>query len=153
MLLPVSTEAPKPKLAEELKGVPRGKGELVLLIEDDEALLALVKETLDGLGYTVMAASSGFEALEMTQDAERHVDLIVSDVVMPGLSGIELAAILADRYPTARVVFMSGYPSRGDRDYGQLPEGACFVQKPVKANELARVVREQLDRVELQEAV
>ena len=153
MVLPVTKEGTSAKLVEQLKSSPRGNGEFVLLIEDDEALLDLVKEVVEGLGYTVMAASSGFDALEMTQDSERPVDLILSDIVMPGLSGIELASILSERYPNARVVFMSGYPSRGDRDYGQLSEGACFLQKPVKADELARTLRDQLDWVELEEAV
>ncbi len=112
-----------------------GRGETVLLVEDDEAVRALAEELLTRLGYRVLSAPGPGEALLW---AERHpgaVDLLLTDVRMPMLTGVELAARLRETCPELRVLFMSGYPA-----------GAVtpFLAKPFSAEALARQVRQAL---------
>ncbi len=122
----------------------RGKGETILLVEDNEALLNLVKVQLEELGYNVMSASGAFWALEIDEDYEGSIDLLLTDVIMPGMSGIELVNAMAESRPDMKAIFMSGYTDEAKKT-GNLPEGASFLQKPVKFNHLATVLREKIE--------
>jgi signal transduction histidine kinase/ActR/RegA family two-component response regulator len=137
-------ESPFPVTAE----LPRGS-ETVLLVEDEAALRNLVRECLETSGYTVVEARHGGEALEI---AERHrfpLHLLMTDVVMPGMSGRELAERLASRRAELRVLYMSGYTDDAVIRHGVLSQQMAFLQKPFTAEALARKVREVLDaRVE-----
>jgi two-component system, cell cycle sensor histidine kinase and response regulator CckA len=137
-------ESPLPVTAE----LPRGS-ETVLLVEDEAALRNLVRECLETSGYTVVEARHGGEALEI---AERHrfpLHLLMTDVVMPGMSGRELAERLASRRAELRVLYMSGYTDDAVIRHGVLSQQMAFLQKPFTAEALARKVREVLDaRVE-----
>jgi hypothetical protein len=144
MALPITEKAISAKVDHNLEGVPRGDGRIILLIEDEVPLLELVTETLQRLDYKVLGASDGFEALDIACNYDGHIDLVLSDVVLPGISGIELAGILKERDPNVKIIFMSGYPGRVDKKYGELPEGSILLQKPVKPDELARAVYENI---------
>ena len=122
----------------------KGNGETILLAEDDETLRGLVSFTLRELGYTVIAASDGFEALEVEAEHENSIDLLLSDVVMPNLGGFELARALRETRPDIKVLFMSGYPSRGDIKSTDLPDDIPLLPKPCSREQLARAVRDVL---------
>ncbi len=123
----------------------RGRGETVLVVEDDEALLALNSETLRELGYKVLTAEDGFCALEVEEECEGEIDLLLSDVVMPQMGGFELCEIIREKRPGLPTVFVSGYPNRDSAKGTKMPENCQFLQKPVTPGHLAKAIRTELD--------
>jgi CheY-like chemotaxis protein len=126
-------------------GVQRGS-ETVLLVEDEESLRNMVREILEDSGYKVIEAHDARHALEI---AERHpapIDLLMTDVVMPGMSGRDLASRLAASHAETRVLYMSGYTDDAVVLHGVLAADVSFLQKPFTIDALARKVREVLDR-------
>ena len=122
-----------------------GGGETILLAEDDDALRELVRLNLESLGYTVITARDGVEALEAEIEYEDRIDLLLSDVVMPNLGGIELARELKETRPDTKVLLMSGYPSRGAIKRIDLPKDIPLLHKPCPPERLARAVRDVLE--------
>lgn len=122
-----------------------GNGETILLAEDDDSLRRLAQLTFEELGYKVIVASDGFEALELESEHEGPIDMLVSDVVMPGLSGFELSSAIRETRPDIKIILMSGYPSRGELSRMEAPAGIPLLQKPLEPETLARNVRECLD--------
>jgi CheY-like chemotaxis protein len=119
--------------------------ETILLAEDEEPVRVLARRCLEGMGYRVLAASRADEAQQM---AERHVGpihLLLTDVVMPGGSGPELAAQLAARHPEMRVLYMSGYTDDAIVHRGVIAPGIELLEKPFNPAALARKVRDVLD--------
>lgn len=125
-------------------GAPRG-GETVLVVEDDAALRSVTALILGQLGYTVLQASGGEEAIQVAAAHSGPVDLLLSDVVMPGMSGTELAARLREDHPGMRVLLMSGYASDSVVRQGLADRGAAFIPKPFSLGTLGRKVRAVLD--------
>ena len=119
-----------------------GTGETVLVAEDEDAVRSLVVEVLAGCGYNVLAAASGHEALDLCRRRRGRVDLLLTDVVMPGMNGPELARQISALQPEARVLFMSGYT---DKAITNSCPGLELIQKPFNPAALARKVREVLD--------
>ena len=121
--------------------------ETILVAEDEDALREIVVQVLAIQGYTVLSAASGHEALEVWNQATRKIDLLVTDMVMPGgIMGGELAERLKDLCPTLKVIYTSGYsPGMAGRDISLL-EGRNFLPKPYSIGKLAQFVRETLDR-------
>jgi signal transduction histidine kinase/ActR/RegA family two-component response regulator len=117
-------------------------GETILLAEDDDDLRNLVRLTLESLGYSVLVACDGFEALEIEADYDGQIDLLLSDVVMPNLGGIELASALRETRPDTSILLMSGYPSRGEIRQIDLPADIALLHKPCPPMNLARAIRE-----------
>lgn len=124
--------------------VPRGT-ETILLVEDDMVVRQLIRETLEMWGYTVLEASSGQRALNAHRGHDQPIDLVLTDVVMPGMSGRELVRQLAETHKDLRVVYMSGWTNNAIVQHGVLDANVHFVQKPVAPEELARKIREALD--------
>jgi CheY-like chemotaxis protein len=126
-------------------GAPGGR-ESILLVEDEEAVRALVARYLRQLGYRVLEASDGPQALAVVA-AARSVDLLLTDMVMPRLGGAELAARLRAERPGLPVLFVSGHSdqAQGLLQSGALGKGVAFLQKPYSTDELARRLRELLD--------
>jgi PAS domain S-box-containing protein len=122
-----------------------GNDETILLAEDDDAIRRLAVMTLEEVGYTVLAASDGFEALEVEDEHEGTIDLLLSDVVMPGLGGFDLSRAITETRPDIKVIFMSGYPSRGDTKAFDMPAGIPLLHKPFEPEALVRNVRTILD--------
>ena len=139
-----TAEAARP--AETAPGVVPTGTETILLVEDEEALRALARELLESLGYTVLEARHGAEALELSAAHGGHIDLLMTDQVMPHIDGQELATRLAAERPETRVLFVSGY-AEDDTTRGKLPESRVgFLQKPYTAAALGATIRRLLDR-------
>jgi signal transduction histidine kinase/response regulator RpfG family c-di-GMP phosphodiesterase len=125
--------------------LPRGT-ETVLLVEDEPALRKLAALVLQGLGYSVMEASNGREALQVAETLNgRGVDLLLTDVVMPKMGGKELADHIHAAHPDTRILFSSGYTEDAIVHHGVLDDGIAFLHKPYTTDVLARKVREVLD--------
>src|SRR5262249_59287446 len=140
--LPRSTEAAVPEvIAAEPAALP-GSG-TILLVEDQPSLRVLVAEYLREHGYQVHEAGNAQRALEVAQDA--HPDLLLTDIVMPGISGPQLAATLSEEYPRLRVIFMSGYAEHASLRDAVLQEGRLFLQKPFRLLSVLNKVHEALD--------
>jgi len=123
----------------------RGGSETILLVEDEEMILALARRVLTGLGYDVLPAGDGAEALEVAARALRPIALLVTDVVMPKMGGRELAARLRATRPALRVLYSSGYTADAIDDAGVLADDIAFLQKPYTLDALASRVRQLLD--------
>ena len=121
-----------------------GGSEVILLVEDEPSVRRLTANLLRGYGYAVLEVSRGEEALDLARAAPRRIDLLLTDVVMPGLSGPELAEQLRAQSSELRVLYMSGYSDLGSR-HGYALEGAPLLQKPFTPEGLARKVRQVLD--------
>ncbi len=124
---------------------PRGT-ETVLLAEDEPPVRAIARQVLERHGYTVLEAPSAESALDIAARYSGTIHLLLTDVIMPGMNGRELATRLADLRPDARVIFMSGYTDDAVVHHGVLDSGATYVQKPFTPDAIARKVREVLDR-------
>ncbi|MGB6410796.1 MAG: PAS domain S-box protein [Candidatus Deferrimicrobiaceae bacterium] len=124
---------------------PSGGEETVLVVEDEKLVRDLVREILSQHGYKVLEASRGTEALEVSGRHKGPIHLLVSDVVMPGMTGPELARRLTALRPEMGVLFMSGYTDDAILHHGVLEHGAEFLQKPFKASALGAKVRKVLD--------
>jgi two-component system, cell cycle sensor histidine kinase and response regulator CckA len=119
--------------------------ETLLLVEDETSLRKLSRHLLELCGYVVLEAEDGAEALKISQEHYGNIDLLLTDVVMPGMSGRALADQLALRRPQTRVVYMSGYTGQTVGEHGVLAEGSFFLPKPFTREALARKIREALD--------
>ena len=120
--------------------------ETILLVEDDEMVRKLVNEVLDNEGYRLLEAANGVAALSICAQYEEPIHLLLTDVVMPEMSGRELANRLAAVRPELKVLYMSGYTDDVIVHHGVLDEGTEFIQKPFTPDVLARKIREVLDR-------
>jgi PAS domain S-box-containing protein len=123
---------------------PRGS-ETVLLAEDDTAVRALARQVLRSSGYSVLEADDGAEALRLAGEHLRPIHLLVSDLVMPGVGGRDLARRLAVLHPETKVLFMSGYTDDAVVRHGVLEAEVAFLPKPFAPSTLAQKVREVLD--------
>ncbi len=125
---------------------PEGRpgSERILLVEDEGGVLRFVRRALESLGYRVVAARNGLEALKVLEETGRRIQLVIADVVMPEMGGDELAAEVRRIHPDLPVLFMSGYHEAGDSPV--LAEGReFFLQKPFTPETLAAKVRQALD--------
>jgi two-component system, cell cycle sensor histidine kinase and response regulator CckA len=130
--------------AAQERPMPRGH-ETVLLVEDDAMVRALARRALDSYGYTVIEAADGEQALALYEQAAAPIDLLISDVVMPKMSGREIVDQLAARGLRPRVLYMSGYTDDAVVQQGVLEADTPFLQKPFTMRMLAQKVREVLD--------
>jgi PAS domain S-box-containing protein len=133
-----AAERPAP---EEL---PSGS-ETILLVEDEDQVRALVKGVLEEAGYIVLAASRGDAALALAEEHAGAIELLLTDVIMPGMSGRDLVHQLTPLRPTVRVLYMSGYTDDAIAHRGVLDDGVVLLQKPFSGTGLLRKVREVLD--------
>jgi PAS domain S-box-containing protein len=128
---------------EQDAAIVRGTGN-VLLVEDDDMVRKMTDEMLGALGYTVIATDNPEEALLKIQNSETKVDLVITDVVMPGMSGTDLRDKMTAVRPGLKVLFMSGYTSNVIVHRGVLEENVHFIEKPFSMKDLARKVSETI---------
>jgi len=124
-----------------------GGTETILLVDDEDALLSLVSENLEMDGYTVLRARSAEEAIHICEQHNGPIHLLLSDVVMQNMSGVDLAADLQGRNPNLKVLLMSGYPDEVLSHHGVLQGSKNLLEKPFTRTQLALKVREVLDSV------
>jgi PAS domain S-box-containing protein len=136
----VATEV-KARRATPLRG-----NETILVAEDEAGLRQVVRRVLERYGYKILLASNGTEALAVEQSHPAPIDLLLSDVVMPELGGPDLVQRLSHRRPRMKVLYMSGFERRVAKTVGAVTPGVAFLAKPFTPEELARKIREVLDR-------
>jgi len=134
-------EVPEPLPADSLRG-----DEMVLVVEDEEPLRRLARRILESRGYRVLDAGNGVDAIRVLAQSQDRVDLIVTDVVMPGMGGRELVERILPVYPWIRVLFMSGYTEDTILAHRVAQSGITVLEKPFTPDTLAREVRRALDR-------
>jgi CheY-like chemotaxis protein len=118
--------------------------ETILLVEDEDAVRSLAGKVLRALGYSVLEAALGKEAMEIAATHPSAIDLLLTDVVMPGYSGAELARQLVESRPSLKVLYMSGYTDEAIIHHGVLAANIAYLQKPFTPSVLATKVREVL---------
>ncbi len=137
---PVEPAEPSPMPVRSPHGI-----ETVLLVEDEDQVRDFTREILEGHGYTVLEAAHPGEALRLVADHAGSIHLLLTDVVMPGMSGRHLADRLTALRPELKVLYMSGYTEDGIVHHGVIAAGRAFLQKPFRGDVLAREVRRVLD--------
>jgi len=143
LYLPRVEEAPA-TAPEAPRTAPRGS-ESILLVEDEAVVRDVALEMLKSSGYEVLVAASPEEALQLSDEHDGAIDLLITDVVMPGMNGQKLAERLMEKRPGIAVLFMSGYTDDAVASHGLVEGRAHFLQKPFSGSILARKVREILD--------
>jgi PAS domain S-box-containing protein len=144
--LPAIDGPAEPLTLEPLTTDLPGGRETILLVEDDEGVRLSTRETLGRLGYSVLAAADGEQALDLAATPGQRIDLLFTDVVMPGLNGRELAERLLALQPDIKVMFTSGYAEEVTLRHGVVDEELAFIAKPYSVQALARKLRDVLGR-------
>jgi CheY-like chemotaxis protein len=141
-----------PRVEEEVPAAPDavdvvspGGRETVLLVEDEAMLRRVARDILEDLGYTVLSASNGTEAAQVAARYDGPVDLLLTDVVMPGMSGRAVAELILAARPGMRVLYMSGYTDGAIAHHGVLDAGVAYLEKPFTIETLSAKVRAVLD--------
>jgi len=143
--LPRHAETEPSAVVDAKTEIAQGRGETILLVEDDPTVLRLGERMLEGLGYMVIAAQSPDEAIGMFQEYRGEIHLLITDVVMPGMSGRDLSTQIRAIRPDIKTLFMSGYTANVIAHHGVLDEGVHFIEKPFSREDLAVKVLEALD--------
>ncbi len=142
IFLPRHKESAAPHLPKAQEGLPPACGkETILLVEDEPSILDITQQMLEECGYRVLAAVSPDNALTLARQGSERIDLLMTDVVMPGMNGRELRNQLAAETPRLKCLYMSGYPTDVIARHGALEEGVHFLQKPFSFESLAEKVR------------
>ena len=144
--LPRVDEEPAPAVALEAGSRLRGD-ETVLLVEDEASFRELLRETLEAHGYSVLVARDGAEALHIAEAHGGPIQIMVTDVIMPGMTGPRIAELVSPARPEMRVLFISGYSDESVTRHGLIGPGRAFLSKPFGGEVLLRSVREALDGV------
>ena len=121
-----------------------GGSETVLLVEDEESVRQLIRETLQAKGYKVVEAENGEAGVAAAAKHPGKIDMIITDVVMPGMGGREMVKNLAKSRPETKVLYLSGYTEDAIVNEGTIESGTAFLQKPFTLQNLSRKVREVL---------
>jgi len=123
----------------------RRRGETILLVEDEEAVRGLMLEGLRRDGYSVQGAGNAEEAISLAGRLSRPIDLLLTDLIMPGMNGMDLARLLLSSHPSMKVLLVSGYTEVEIGKFAQKESGIAFLQKPITPSILSRKIREVLD--------
>ncbi|OGQ98845.1 MAG: hypothetical protein A2521_11105 [Deltaproteobacteria bacterium RIFOXYD12_FULL_57_12] len=142
--LPISENVEEVEPALQIDNKPLGS-ETLLLVEDDDFVRGLVARTLSPLGYQLLEAANADEALAISAAHGGRIHLLLSDMVMPGLNGQQLAEKILQTRPEIKIIFMSGYTDDAISHYGVLAPGTVLIQKPLDSRLLARKIRTVLD--------
>jgi CheY-like chemotaxis protein len=140
------SRATVPVLVDEAsRDILRGRHETILLVEDDRGVRDHVSELLAEMDYLVLTAENAETALELIADPAKKIDLLLTDVVMPGLNGRQLVDLALTRRPALKVLFMTGYARDAIVHEGRLDPGVVLIQKPISAPELSVRIRAMIE--------
>lgn len=140
-------DAPAELVNTPIQSAPKGGSERILVVEDEDSLRELACEFLQRAGYSVLAAGDVQQALDISQRHSEHIDLLLTDVVLPGGSGYALAQEMKRHRSALKVLYVSGYPDEAIARHGVLESGIAFLQKPYARGALTRKVRDVLDQI------
>jgi PAS domain S-box-containing protein len=146
LFFPRRDDEPLPESESAEAWEPARHAATVLVVDDEPAILSVLRRMLEGAGYVVIAAPNGTEAVTLGNSRREPIDLIVTDVTMPGLNGPDVVAELRKRWPGARALYLSGYTDQTVIRERMVEEGANFLEKPFALDSFIRKVREVLDR-------
>jgi CheY-like chemotaxis protein len=121
--------------------IPLGNGETVLIVEDDSATREALQYLLENQNYKVFTAEDGIEALKVYDQPDQHIDLVVSDIVMPGMGGLMLYSALRDRKPDIRLLFITGHPMELENQTELKASQLNWLQKPFSVQEFISAIR------------
>ncbi len=144
--LPRCLENGSTEVAEFIKDVPKGKGEILLLVEDESLILGVAKVMLEELGYEVLIAAKPQEAIDLVKNDTAGIQLLITDVIMPEMNGRQLAKLIRDIRPEVKCLYTSGYTANVIAHHGVLDEDVCFLPKPFSMHDLAVKVRQALEQ-------
>jgi PAS domain S-box-containing protein len=144
--LPVHQGVSESIQAKTISEVNMGGTETILIVEDDVMVLKMGKNMLEKLGYTVLTANAPADAIQLAETNASKIHLVITDVVMPGMNGRDLAERLRTLDPESKILFMSGYTADAIAHRGILNEGVCFIHKPFSIKDLAAKVRGALEQ-------
>ncbi len=137
------------EVREDKNSAKRTRGpQTILLVEDEASLRTLTRNTLKEIGFTILEAQDAFQAVKIANESNSVIDLLLTDVVMPGKSGPELARDLAPGRPRMKVLFMSGYTDGAIAAHGFLESGIMILRKPFTRQQLTQTIEEVLARTE-----
>jgi CheY-like chemotaxis protein len=145
--LPRSEEVDKPDAVLSETVHAAGGHETILLVEDEDSLRSLTRQSLESSGYKVLEARDGASALETNLRHKGTIDLLLTDIVMPGMDGRSLAQELIRLRPETKIVYMSGYTGQSYTERGPIAPGSFFLAKPFSRQVLTSKIREALDAV------
>jgi CheY-like chemotaxis protein len=143
IFLPVIEGTAGEKADKPIETIPQGK-ETFLIAEDDPTIQRMLKSCLEPLGYNLLIASDGKEAIDISNNFEGDIHLLLTDVIMPNMNGQELADAIQEMRPDMQIIFMSGYTDDVISHHGVLEPGVNFIQKPVTPSRLTKVLKEVL---------
>jgi CheY-like chemotaxis protein len=144
--LPVHAGTSPPTRSDVSKKTSPAGTETVLVVEDEPQLRNLLEIILQDLGYRVASASNGHEGIELFKKHEDEFAIVVTDLDMPGMNGLDVATILSQRKPSTKIIVTSGYLDTSTRDQARQRGVAKIIQKPYDPDDLARAIRELLDK-------
>ncbi|MFH0780506.1 MAG: response regulator [Pseudomonadota bacterium] len=144
IFLPRHTGKTTEEVEQRIVCLERGQGEMVLIVEDEAAILRLTGKIMEEAGYKVQRAGSPSEAIRLARELEKPLDLLIADMVMPEMNGRDLKRILLSLHPEMKSIFMSGYTASFITGQGILAEGINFIHKPFSAEDLTIKAREVL---------
>ena len=144
--LPRYTGPDAPEVGDDHSIAEGTQSETILIVEDDPDLRTYLTEILRNLNYEILAVPNAQSALTILLQAERRVDLLLTDIVMPGINGRELGRRAQEMRPELPILYMTGYSRNAVVHHGRLDDGVELLQKPVSQAELASRVRELLDK-------
>jgi CheY-like chemotaxis protein len=145
--LPLSAAVVPAATAPTFDEVRTAAGQTILVVEDDPTVRSIVSAMLNAAGYTVLSSSSGADAVRCFEARTGAIDLVVSDLSMPGLDGRETVELIRSSAPGTRALYMSGYTEDVELLESRAPAGTAFIQKPFRQDQLAHAVRMLLDTV------
>ena len=144
--LPCRTGTPEKNLTPKTGNMPVGVKETILVVEDDDLILEMIQTLLENLNYTVLSAPSSEQALSLARAHTDRIHLLITDVVLPGMNGQNLAEQIKERIPGIQVLFMSGYTSNVIVHPGKPDQTLNFIQKPFSVADIAHKIRDILER-------
>jgi two-component system cell cycle sensor histidine kinase/response regulator CckA len=147
LYFPCVSETVQPNVATNTTGENLRGSETILLVEDADMLRELTAALLEKNGYRILAAENGSHAIQLAEETKERIDILLTDVVMPGMSGKQVADYLTAKHPDMRVLYMSGYTNDVIAHQGVLDEGIHFIEKPFAEEALMRKLREVLSGI------